>query len=59
MENMECNGHSKLSFNDDVVQLIRDSERLKIAQQYVGGYKYTDRDALLTILGIEKKSGDE
>ena len=59
MENIKFNGHSKRSFNEEVVQLIRDSERLKIAQQYVGGYKYTDRDALLTILGIEKKSGDE
>lgn len=43
--------NNSLSIEDAVLKLVRDSERLAIARQYVSETKYPDKDILVAILG--------
>lgn len=47
--------NNSLFIEDTVLKLVRDSERLSIARQYVSETKYPDKDILVAILGTAEK----
>lgn len=59
MEDVKINALAGVStVNTDIESLIRDSERLQVARDYVASATYIDRSTMIAILGEPKNNKD-